>query len=113
MKQATIDGSEPVEIGGKKFWAAPLPFDALKRLLAAMRKAESPNTDESTLDMVTGYIDEMSDLIFLSLVRNHPDITQEFIQKNVDLRSVRVVMASLNRASGLIATGETVPGEAA
>ena len=113
MKQAKVDGSEPVEIGGKQFWAAPLPFDALKRLLAAIRQAELPIEGENALDMIAGYIDEMSDLIFLSLTRNHPDITREFIQSNVDLRSVRKVMASLNRASGLIATGETVPGEAA
>lgn len=102
-----IEGSVEVSIGGETFMAAPLNWKSLKKLLPKVGTISvATAADPATLDT-------MIELIGDSLRRNHPQITNEFLEESLDGRNAPGVATAVMRASGLqrAEAGEQKPVE--
>jgi len=94
--QVKIPG-EKITLAGRTFVAPPIP-------LGCMRKYE---------DVFNGKADPsplvMGDVIFMTLRRNYPDLTQDEMDELLDAKNMVEVFAAIGHASGL---QEAQPGEA-
>ncbi len=89
-----IPGVEVV-IGGQTFTAAPLNFKALRQYGQMIDEfGAGRKTKMSDLPLLLG-------VIAASLRRNHPDMTDEFLDENVDTVNVRPLLEKVMQASGV------------
>jgi hypothetical protein len=44
----------------------------------------------------------IADIVFRSMKRNYPDITEEFVKDNVDMGNMEALMSSVFTTSGLV-----------
>lgn len=102
FKQVEYPRGTEKQIAGYKLIFAPLPLGAI----------------EKYQDQLSGHnvpISTIIDVAHISLKRNYPDITREFIADEViDLANMEEVLSVVTGTSGLTHTGEHVseqPGE--
>ena len=88
-----IEGTT-VTLGGQSFVMPPLNFKALKKYLPAIGKFQSNKVTVEQMGLMT-------EVIQSALVRNYPDVTQDFIEENLDLRNMTGIFEAAMNQSGL------------
>jgi hypothetical protein len=104
---ATTDGYDPedltkVLINKKEYLAAPLPWHILKRLRPIMRERPPATTLEEE-------VDQAIEAFSICLIDDYPELTVEFIQKNLRGREADLIRDSyieLLRKGGFTGEGE-------
>lgn len=88
-----IEGSEKVEIAGAEYWLAPLNFAAVRKYGKFMAEMNTGSFDMGR-DLPT-----IAEILLSSLRRNHPDISQDWFDENVDTRNMQLMFMAVNKAS--------------
>ena len=96
-----IPGIE-IALGGQTFTVAPMNMKTLQivtPLLGSLRGIEGGGlTQENIQNIVT--------IIQLAINRNHPDVTFDFVNENMDLVNMGGLLEAAMKVSGLQKTGE-------
>ena len=84
-----------ITLGGLTFTAAPLNFKALREF--------GPVIDAFGAGKKTAISDLplLQNVIAASIRRNHPDVTDEFLENWLDTVNIRTILADVLRASGV------------
>jgi hypothetical protein len=83
-----IDG-EKVIIGGKEYIFADLNFKAVKKVFPYIQLLNDPSN--------AGYMDAVSKIVTIGLQRNYPDITEDFIDENLELAEMPDLMEIITK----------------
>lgn len=86
-----IDGVA-VTLDGRAYVAAPLNFAALQKYGDFITSIAGHFTIKD--------IPQVAGIIGASLRRNHPELTDEFLMENIDLRNARDLLGAVLGASG-------------
>jgi hypothetical protein len=92
-----IDGIK-VTLGEKEFVAAPLSLKSLRMLNPKMRKLAG--LQEGTLPDGEQF-GVISEIVFESLHRNHPELTQDDVDGMLDMRNTLPILTAVTKVSGL------------
>lgn len=101
--------SEPkLFLGNKEYVVLPMNLKTviaitplLKSLEKITAKAELPEQCE---------LQDVVKIIFLALKRGNPDITQDELEENLDMRNMFIALQTIMSASGAVQTGEAKAG---
>lgn len=101
MKYEAIYAGEEFQFGKDTYTLAPLNF-------FFMRKNQAKLADFSAQKMSEDQIFDFTvEIVLASLKRNYPEMTQDFVEQNLDMGNVQKVMPAVLGQSGFVkATGE-------
>jgi len=99
-----IDGVK-INLGGTEYLVPPLSFKQLRnlqpKLLTLTKMGSVP--DVKQLDTVT-------EIVFVALSRNYPELTQEQVGNLLDLGNMKLIVPAIMGVSGLVSSGEAQAG---
>lgn len=97
MKFAQVENprGNSITIVGVKWIFAPLPLAAVERFQDELNSGNVP-------------ISAIADMSHISLKRNYPEITREYVAEElIDMANMQDVLATITQVSGLEYTGNT------
>lgn len=93
-----------VTIGGKHFEVKPLNLKSLKVLAEKGYLQKLSNVGSNSLD--ASQVDAVVQTVAITLQRNYPDITAEWIEEHVEVQDMGEILGTIMTVSGFLGTGE-------
>jgi hypothetical protein len=98
--------SDTVTIGGKHFEVKPLNLKSLKKLAEKGYLQKLSTIGNAALD--SDQLEAVIQTITVTLNRSYPDVTAEWVEDNVEVQDIAVVLTAIMAASGFRATDSKV-----
>jgi len=92
--------SDTISIGGKHFEVRPLNLKSLKRLAEKGYLQKLSSIGGGALD--AEQLEAVVQTIAITLQRNYPDVTAEWVEDSVEVQEIGVVLTAILEASGAV-----------
>jgi len=93
-----------IVLGGQAFTLSAVPAVGLKKI--------GPNLQLIGSDFSEASIDALVDAIYYGVKRNHPDVTRDFVEMNIDVTNIGEVVDVFAEVNTVKRRTEGAPGEA-
>lgn len=97
-----IDG-KTITLGGQTLTLAPTPFVRMVALQSQLATLANGMSEAGAQALIDG--------LWHGLRRNHPDLSREFVEDNLDATNMPAISAAFAEVNQLGKTEESAPGE--
>jgi hypothetical protein len=107
MADELIDGVS-MKLGRRTYVVPPLNFKALRNLRPQMELLNSIEVNATTIpdNVLTAIVQ----IVHTAIKRNYPDITIDEVDDAIDLGNQGSIIKAVMTGSGLVPSGEAIPG---